>query len=39
MSLGDATDAAASDAETLGRLLGWAFVEGLVVQVIKTSPA
>jgi len=43
MSLGDATEAAASDAETLGgllgRLLGWAFGEGLVVQVVKTSPA
>ena len=42
-SLGDATDACASDAETLGRLLGrllgWAFGEGLVVQVVKASPA
>ena len=37
MSLGDAGAAAALDAETLGRLLGrllgWAFGEGLVVQV------
>jgi hypothetical protein len=35
MSLGDATEAAASDAATLGRLLGWAFGEELVVQVDK----
>ena len=37
MSLGDASEAAGWDAETLGRLLGrllgWAFGEGLVVQV------
>jgi len=43
MSLSDATAAAASDAETLGRLLErllrWAFGEGLVVQVVKASPA
>jgi hypothetical protein len=43
MSLGDATAAAASDAGTLdrllSRLLGWAFREGLVVQVVKASPA
>jgi hypothetical protein len=39
MSLGDATEAIASDAETPGRLLGWAFGEGLVVQVVKASPA
>lgn len=42
-SLGDATEAAASDAEPPGRslvrLLGWAFGEGLVVQVVKASPA
>jgi hypothetical protein len=43
MSLGDATEAAAADAETLdrllGRLLGWAFGAGLVVQVVKGSSA
>ena len=43
MSLGDATAAAGTDAETpdrlLSRLLGWAFGEGLVVQVVKASPA
>jgi hypothetical protein len=35
MSLGDATEAATSDAGALGRLLGWAFGEELVVQVDK----
>ena len=35
MSLADATEAAVTDARTLGRLLGWAFGEGLVVQVVK----
>jgi len=43
MSLGEATAAAVTDAETpdrlLSRLLGWAFGEGLVVQVVKVSPA
>ena len=43
MSLGDATAAAVTDAERpdrlLSRLLGWAFGEGLVVQVVKASPA
>jgi hypothetical protein len=35
MSLGAATEAAATDAEALGRLLGWAFGEGLVVQIVS----
>jgi len=43
MSLGDATEAAASAAGTLdrllSRLLGWAFGAGLVVQVVRASPA
>ena len=43
MSLRDATDAAALEAGTLdqllGRLLGWAFGAGLVVQVVEASPA
>jgi Putative DNA-binding domain len=38
-TLGDATVAAASDAATLGRLLGWAFGAGLVVQVVNAFPA
>ena len=37
LSLESATAAAAADAETLGRLLGWAFGEGLVVQVVSPS--
>ncbi len=37
MSLGAATEAAATDAEALGRLLGWAFGEGLVVQIVSPS--
>ena len=37
MSLGVATAAAGADAEALGRLLGWAFGEGLVVQVVSPS--
>lgn len=39
MSLGAATAAATTDAESLARLLGWAFGEGLVVQVVKATPA
>lgn len=39
MSLGAATAAAATDAEALARLLGWAFGEGLIVQVLKATPA
>jgi hypothetical protein len=39
MSLGAATAAATTDAETLARLLRWAFGEGLVVQVVKATPA
>jgi hypothetical protein len=43
LSLGDAVEAATSDAGTLGlvlgRVLGWAFGEGLVVQVVKAPPA
>jgi hypothetical protein len=37
LSLADATAAAAADATALGRLLGWAFGEGLVVQVVSPS--
>ena len=37
LSLESATAAAAADAETLARLLGWAFGEGLVVQVVSPS--
>ena len=37
LSLERATAAASTDAETLGRLLGWAFGEGLVVQVVSPS--
>jgi hypothetical protein len=39
MSLGDATAAAATDAEALARLLGWAFGEGLIAQVVQATPA
>jgi hypothetical protein len=43
ISLGEATAAAVTDAAApdrlLSRLLGWAFGEGLVVQVVKVSPA
>lgn len=43
MSLADATKSVVTDPETQGRLLsqllGWAFGEGLVVQVVKASPA
>jgi hypothetical protein len=39
MSLGAATEAATKDAEALARLLGWAFGEGLVVQVVTATPA
>ena len=43
LSLGAAADAAVANAGTLGRvlerLLAWAFGEGLVVQVVKASPA
>ena len=39
MSLEAATETAAADAPTLGRLLGWAFGEGLVVRVVKAPPA
>lgn len=37
LALEAATTAAATDAGTLGRLLGWAFGEGLVVQVVSPS--
>lgn len=37
MSLAVASENAATDAATLGRLLGWAFGEGLVVQVVSPS--
>jgi hypothetical protein len=37
LSLESATAAAAADAETLARILGWAFGEGLVVQVVSPS--
>ena len=37
LSLERATAASATDAATLGRLLGWAFGEGLVVQVVSPS--
>jgi hypothetical protein len=37
LSLGAATTAAATDPETLARLLGWLFNEGLVVQVVSPS--
>lgn len=37
MPLGPATEAAATDAATLGRLLGWAFGEGLVVRVVSSG--
>jgi hypothetical protein len=37
MSLEAASETAATDAATLGRLLGWAFGEGLVVQVVSPS--
>ncbi len=36
-SFADATAAASADATTLGRLLGWVFGEGLVVQVVSPS--
>lgn len=39
MSLGAATAGATTDAATLARLLGWAFGEGFVVQVVKATPA
>jgi hypothetical protein len=39
MPLQTATAAATTDAEALARLLGWAVVEGLVVQVVKATPA
>ncbi|MCX7053752.1 MAG: DNA-binding domain-containing protein [Proteobacteria bacterium] len=39
MSLQAASETAATDAATLGRLLGWAFGEGLVVQVVRATPA
>jgi hypothetical protein len=37
MSLAAASEHAATEAATLGRLLGWAFGEGLVVQVVSPS--
>jgi hypothetical protein len=37
LPLAGAIAAAATDAETLGRLLGWAFGEGLVVQIVSPS--
>jgi hypothetical protein len=39
MSLGEATAAAVTDTATPDRFLGWAFGAGLVVQVVKASPA
>ena len=39
LSLASATEAAATDAATLGRLLHWSFGEGLVVQVVTPTTA
>ena len=37
LSLESASAAAAADAETLARMLGWAFGEGLVTQIVSPS--